>query len=270
MTPSELDHEQQHLDRLYARVDELRAQVAGELDRALRARGGSARDLVDREAQVDRLTERAATLDRAEEGLCFGRLDLAEGQVRYVGRTGLRGPAPERTPLLLDWRAPGSRAFYLATPADNHGVRRRRHLRTSARRVTGLEDELLDLDAAPGALPLQGEGALMAALAEHRTGRMKDIVTTLQAEQDEIVRADADGVLVVQGGPGTGKTAVALHRAAYLLYARPTVARQGVLVVGPTPTFLDYIEQVLPSLGETQVVLTTPEELYPGVVPDRP
>ncbi|WP_248255744.1 UvrD-helicase domain-containing protein [Georgenia sp. EYE_87] len=266
---TELEHEQEHLDRLYARVDELRAEVAAELTAALRERGASARDLVDREARVDRLTERAVALDHAENGLCFGRLDLTDGQVRYVGRTGLRGPAPERTPLLLDWRAPGARPFYVATPADNHGVLRRRHLRTAGRRVEALEDELLDLDAARGTVRLQGEGALMAALAEHRTGRMKDIVTTLQVEQDEIVRASADGVLVVQGGPGTGKTAVALHRAAYLLYAQPSIGPRGVLVVGPTPTFLDYIEQVLPSLGETQVVLTTPEALVPGVVATR-
>jgi len=266
---SELEREQEYVDRVYARVDDLRAQVGEELARALRERGSSARDLVEREARVDRLTERAVALDHAENGLCFGRLDLRDGQVRHVGRTGLRGPAPERTPLLLDWRTPGARPFYVATPADNHGVVRRRHLRTNGRRVEALEDELLDLDVAPGTVQLQGEGALMAALTEHRTGRMRDIVTTLQAEQDEIVRAGTDGVLVVQGGPGTGKTAVALHRAAYLLYAQPSVARRGVLVVGPTSTFLDYIEQVLPSLGETQVVLTTPETLVPGVTPVR-
>ncbi|WP_418605794.1 HelD family protein [Georgenia sp. SUBG003] len=266
---TELEREQAYVDGLYARVDELRAQVAEELSEALRERGVSARDLVEREARVDRLTERAVALDHAENGLCFGRLDLDDGQARHIGRTGLRGPAPDRTPLLLDWRAPGARPFYVATPADNHGVVRRRHLRTDGRRVEALEDELLDLDVAPGSVQLQGEGALMAALTEHRTGRMRDIVTTLQAEQDEVVRAGTDGVLVVQGGPGTGKTAVALHRAAYLLYAQPSVARRGVLVVGPTPTFLDYIEQVLPSLGETQVVLTTPETLVPGVAPVR-
>ncbi|GAA4422342.1 AAA family ATPase [Georgenia halophila] len=278
MSPSqadqEIEREQHYVDRLYARVDELRTEVQESLDQALLARGSSERDLLEREASVDRLTERATALDRAEQGLCFGRLDLEDGHVRYVGRTGLRAPAPERTPLLLDWRAPGARAFYVATPANNHGVVRRRHLRTERRRVTGVEDELLDLDAfgADGSTldagtELQGEGALMAALAERRTGRMRDIVTTLQAEQDDVVRATSAGVLVVQGGPGTGKTAVALHRAAYLLYARPEVARQGVLVVGPSTTFLDYIEQVLPSLGETQVVLTTTDGLFPGVTP---
>lgn len=264
--PGELEREQQYLDRLYARVDELREEVAADLDRALTQRGASSRDLVEREARVDRLTERATALDHAESGLCFGRLDLDDGQVRYIGRTGLRSPAPQRRPMLLDWRAPGARPFYVATPADNHGVMRRRHLRTQRRRVTGVEDELLDLESAE-ITTLQGEGALMAALAERRTGRMRDIAMTLQAEQDEIVRANGEGVLVVQGGPGTGKTAVALHRAAYLLYARPEIGRQGVLVVGPSPTFLDYIEQVLPSLGETQVVLQTPDRLYPSVVP---
>ncbi|MFC7406789.1 HelD family protein [Georgenia alba] len=263
----QIEREQAYVDRLYARLDDVREEIREDLDGALAERGSSARDLVEREARVQRLTERSTVLDHAENGLCFGRLDLADGQVRYVGRTGLRSPAPERTPLLLDWRAPGARPFYVATPADDHGVVRRRHIRTERRRVTGLEDELLDIDGDTSGL--QGEGALMAALGERRTGRMRDIVTTLQAEQDAIVRAHGDGVLVVQGGPGTGKTAVALHRAAYLLYARPEIARQGVLVVGPTSTFLDYIEQVLPSLGETQVVLQTPDRLYPGIEPTR-
>jgi DNA helicase IV len=259
--------EQEHLDRLYGRLDELRAEARAQRDAVLRTRGAGA-VLVERDARAADLGDRLARLDSAENGLCFGRLDTRDGQVRYVGRLGLRSRPPEREPLVLDWRAPGARPFYLATPGRPLGVARRRHLRTRGRTVVDLNDDLLDLDARHG-LQLQGEGALLAALTAERTGRMHDVVATLQREQDEIVRADADGVLVVQGGPGTGKTAVALHRAAYLLYSSPAVTRRGVLVVGPTPAFLDYIGQVLPSLGETQVVLATAATLYPGVVPDR-
>ncbi|MFH5823232.1 HelD family protein [Georgenia sp. AZ-5] len=265
----ELAREQDHLDKLYARVDQLRAEVEAQLGRVLDHAGRRAQDLLERDARAAHLAQRRAALDRAENGLCFGRLDRADGSCTYVGRMGLRSAPPERRPLLLDWRAPGARDFYAATAARNNGVVRRRHLRTEGRRVVGVEDELLDLVRAPDGAALVGEGALMAALTAHRTGRMGDVVATLQAEQDEIIRMPPYGALVVQGGPGTGKTAVALHRAAYLLYAHPLIAERGVLVVGPNDTFLAYVEQVLPSLGESQVVLTTAEELYPGVVPAR-
>ncbi|HJW59889.1 MAG TPA: helicase, partial [Actinomycetota bacterium] len=202
----------------------------------------------------------------AEHGLCFGRLDHADGSHLYIGRLGLLDD--DREPLLVDWRAPAAQPFYRATWATPSGVVRRRHLRTRGRTVLGIEDdvlnpELLSDDEREG---LTGEAALLAALTASRTGRMSDIVATIQAEQDRIIRADLPGVLVVQGGPGTGKTAVALHRAAYLLYThRQRLARRGVLVVGPNPTFLRYIEQVLPSLGETDVLLSTVGGLFPGV-----
>ncbi len=212
-------------------------------------------------------------LAAVEDRLAFGRLDLADGSPRYVGRIGLSDDA--RTQLLVDWRAPAAAAFYQATAAAPLDVIRRRHLATRGRTVTGLDDELLDVDAlarlraeaGEQALPtFTGEGALMSALTARRTGRMRDIVATLQAEQDAVVRAPLPGVLVVQGGPGTGKTAVALHRAAYLLYThRDRIARSGVLIIGPSPVFLRYIEQVLPSLGETGVVLSTLGQLFPGV-----
>lgn len=152
------------------------------------------------------------------------------------------------------------------------GVTRRRHLHTRGRRVTAIDDDLLDLDSLTDAdrASLNGEAALLAALGEKRTGRMRDIVATIQAEQDKIIRSDLNGVLVVQGGPGTGKTVVALHRAAYLLYTyRERLERRGVLILGPNPTFMRYIEQVLPSLGETDVLLSTVGELYPGVTATR-
>ena len=170
--------------------------------------------------------------------------------------------------LLVDWRAPAAEPFYRATPTDPHGVVRRRHLRTRGRDVLDVEDDVFDLEGLTDAdrETLGGGGALLAALTESRTGRMRDIVATIQAEQDRVIRAEPAGMLVVQGGPGTGKTAVALHRAAYLLYThRDRLARTGVLVVGPGPAFVRYIEQVLPSLGETGVLLSTIEGLVPDV-----
>lgn len=263
----ELDAEQAYLSRLYDHLDTLRRRAAQALEDVRRAplvptpAGRAERDAFDAWH-----SERIERLAAVEDRLAFGRLDLADGERRYVGRLGLSDDAQRQ--LLLDWRAPAASAFYQATAAAPAGVARRRHLATKARRVTGIDDELLDADAleAAGLTTVAGEGALMSALTAHRTGRMRDIVATLQAEQDRIVRAPLPGVLVVQGGPGTGKTAVALHRAAYLLYThRDRIARSGVLVVGPSAVFLRYIEQVLPSLGETGVVLLTPGQLFPGV-----
>jgi len=211
-------------------------------------------------------TEQVRRLSAVEDRLAFGRLDLAGCDRLYIGRIGMSDE--RQTQLLVDWRAPAAASFYQATPASPRGVARRRHLTLRGRLVVDIDDELLDDEALRecGLRAVAGEGALMAALTAHRTGRMRDIVATLQAEQDSVVRADPAGVLVVQGGPGTGKTAVALHRAAYLLYThRERIARTGVLVVGPGPVFLRYIEQVLPSLGETGVLLCTPGQLFCGV-----
>jgi DNA helicase IV len=252
---------------LYAHLDILRRRAAQALEDVRRApliptpAGRAERDAFDAWH-----SERIERLAAVEERLTFGRLDLVDGECRYVGRLGLSDDAQHQ--LLLDWRAPAASAFYQATAAAPGGVARRRHIATRTRQVTGIDDEILDADAldAAGLATVAGEGALMSALTAHRTGRMRDIVATLQAEQDRIVRAPLSGVLVVQGGPGTGKTAVALHRAAYLLYThRERIARSGVLVVGPSAVFLRYIEQVLPSLGETGVVLLTPGQLYPGI-----
>ena len=266
----ELAGEQRVVDELYARLDEQRAQTRERLARVRRSGpSGSPQNRSERDAFATLYEDRLAQLEAVEDRLAFGRLDLDDGQRRYVGRIGLTDA--EQTPLLTDWRAPAARAFYRATAAHPEGVVQRRHLITSGRTVSGVEDEVLDLDrldasdAASGTLA--GEGALLAALGARRTGRMGDIVATIQAEQDAVIRADLQGTLVVQGGPGTGKTAVALHRAAYLLYAhRRLLERSGVLLVGPSRTFLRYIDQVLPALGETGVVTTTLSELYPGVL----
>ncbi|MBD5788115.1 AAA family ATPase [Cellulosimicrobium terreum] len=263
----EIQLEQTVVDRLYARLDELRESTRERLRRTRRSGpSGSPQNRSERDAFATLYEDRVAQLDAVEDRLAFGRLDLVDGEVRYVGRIGLTDE--EHTSLLTDWRAPAAQAFYRATSARPDGIVRRRHLVTSARRVTGLEDELLDLDAAQdvSSSTLSGEGALLSAMAAGRTGRMGDIVATIQAEQDAIIRSELAGGLVVQGGPGTGKTAVALHRAAYLLYAhRRVLERSGVLLVGPSRSFLRYIDQVLPSLGETGVVSTTVADLLPGV-----
>ncbi len=215
--------------------------------------------------------QRVRTLIDVENRLCFGRLDLATGERRYVGRIGMSDEA--RHELLVDWRAPAAEPFYQATAARPDGVLRRRQISITKRKVTDVQDEVLDLEGfeasgVEGSHVVVGEGALFASLDAARSGRMRDIVATIQADQDEVIRAPLAGVLVVQGGPGTGKTAVALHRAAFLLYAnRERIARSGVLVIGPNRVFLRYIDQVLPALGEADaVVMSTPGELYPGVV----
>jgi len=261
----EVAGEQVRVDALYSRLDELRS-LADERLRAVRAAGGGGTHAArtERDAFAMLYEDRVVQLRAVEDRLAFGRLDLAGGDARYVGRIGLSDERQE--PLLTDWRAPAAEPFYRATAADPGDVVRRRHLTLSGRTVTALEDDVLDADGVPDGMVVAGGGALMAAVSAHRTGRMRDIVATLQAEQDQVVRSPLPGVLVVQGGPGTGKTAVALHRAAYLLYAhRERIARSGVLIVGPNRAFLRYIDQVLPSLGETGVVMATLGELYPGV-----
>jgi DNA helicase IV len=264
----EVRHEQAYVDTLYARLDELRARTEAELVETRRQRpSGTHQNRSERDAFATLYEQRLGQLRAVEDRLCFGRFDTRDSTRRYVGRIGLSDE--EHQQLLVDWRAPAARLFYQATAAAPGDVVRRRHLTTRGRSVTAVEDEVLDLDSMNAAelSTLSGEGALLAALNAHRTGRMGDIVATIQAEQDEIIRAELPGVLVVQGGPGTGKTAVALHRAAFLLYSyRERLGRSGVLLVGPNPIFLRYIEKVLPSLGETGVVMVTPGELFPGVV----
>jgi DNA helicase IV len=264
----EVGREQAYVSDLYARLDDLRELVAGRLDEVRRTRAsGTHAARTERDAFATLYEDRLTQLRAVEDRLAFGRLDLAGGTTRYVGRIGLSDERQE--PLLTDWRAPAAEPFYRATAAEPGDVVRRRHLTLEGRTVTTIEDDVLDLEAVESGdgMVVAGEGALMTALTAQRTGRMRDIVATIQAEQDRIIRAPLPGVLVVQGGPGTGKTAVALHRAAYLLYAhRERIARSGVLVVGPNRAFLRYIEQVLPALGETGVVMSTLGELFPGVV----
>lgn len=260
--------EQAYVDRLYARLDEERAAAEGALAE-VQARGAERHTRqagVEREVLAGEYARRIARLNSVDSGLCFGRIDHADGTVHHIGRTGLR--SPEYDALLVDWRAPAARPFYAASPSAPGTAVRRRHLHSRGRTLVGVDDELLDPDgiAEHERRTLVGEAALLASLRRARTGRMTDVVATIQAEQDRVIRSGPAGVLVVQGGPGTGKTVAALHRAAFLLYThRETLARRGVLVVGPNAVFLRYIGEVLPSLGETDVVLSTLGGLFPGV-----
>jgi DNA helicase IV len=271
---AEIAREQDYVSILYRKLDAERETAQRRLNTTLRQTGGTPQARTERDVATAMYTERLAQLGSVEQGLCFGRLDFepgADDETAYIGRLGLFDEDDEYQPLLLDWRAPVARPFYLATAASPEGVRRRRHIRSLSRKVVGFDDEILDLSAADQGqdLGLAGEAALLAALERKRTGEMSDIVATIQVEQDRIIRAGLNGALVVQGGPGTGKTAVALHRAAYLLYTfRQQLTTRGVLVVGPNSTFLRYIGQVLPSLGETGVLLATVGQLYPGVTAD--
>lgn len=260
-----IEQEREYVAALYRRLDQLREENHQQLSK-VRATGavGTMQNISERDAFATMYEDRLAQLSAVDDRLVFGRLDLDNGDCRYIGRIGLTSEARQR--LMLDWRAPEAGVFYQATAFDRQGVRRRRHLMLKRRAVQGLEDEVLDATVLDEGTENHGDGALLAALKARRTGQMGDIVATIQSEQDGIIRADRSGVLVVQGGPGTGKTAVALHRAAYLLYAhRERLKSAGVLIVGPNSTFMSYIERVLPSLGETGVVMSSLADLYPGV-----
>ncbi len=264
---AEIAREQQVLDAALARLDVLRAQTAAAEQEGLRGGGGgSPQAIYERDVTVQHFAGRRAVLDAAGEGLVFGRLDRQDGAVHHIGRVGVR--TEDQHPLVVDWRAPAAAAFYRATAAQPDDVVRRRTISSRLNRVVAVEDELLDPLKADDLVgtTVVGDGAFLAALGRERTGRMRDIVATIQREQDEAVRAPNDGVLLVTGGPGTGKTAVALHRVAYLMYThRDLFSRRGVLVVGPSPVFVDYVSSVLPTLGETSVRLVSLETL----VPDR-
>jgi DNA helicase IV len=266
-TPSPLERElaieQAHVDLVYKHLKKATKsakKIANQGQKIFRSnnqtwvREEDGTALFERDAFAFAAARRLAELDAEHEGLVFGRLDHTDGEIRYIGRLGVRDD--EYEPLVIDWRARAAEPFYRATATDPMDVVRRRVLRCRNDLVIGIEDDLLDSTSAPADLPIIGEGALMAALKRARGPRMRDIVATIQAEQDEAIRADYRGVTVISGGPGTGKTVVALHRAAYLLYSnRRRFERGGILVVGPSGLFMNYIERVLPSLGEDSVTL---------------
>lgn len=254
--------EQAHVDAAYAHLGDLIAHLEHRLSSTSQAPStGTGQDVLEREALLENLIGQLRAARAAEQRLCFGATEGADGSTAHIGRIGLRDESGE--PLLLDWRAPSAASFYQATAADPMGLRARRRIATSGRTVTHVEDEdLTDV--------LAVSSAAAAAVEAPRDGRMADIVATIAADQDRIIRSPLEQVTVVEGAPGTGKTVVALHRAAWLLYThRERLAKHGVLVIGPSRAFLHYIDQVLPSLGETDVVLLTPGQLYPPVSTER-
>ncbi|MBA2609321.1 MAG: ATP-binding domain-containing protein [Actinobacteria bacterium] len=271
MAPNpELVAEQHYLDRVYQRLEQQRERATAQLSDVLMQGGVTPQSVVEREMMAEQAQMRMGQLDVGHLPICFGRIDRDQspseqglpGETFYIGRMGVWDE--EQDPLVVDWRAPVAEPFYRATGRHPMGLARRRHFACTGSHIDAMEDEVFRSDALPASSDVEmvGAGALLAALERDRTGRMHDIVATVQREQDEIIRGSMHGVLVVQGGPGTGKTAVALHRAAYLLYThRFPLDRQGVLVVGPNPLFLRYIDQVLPSLGETGVGLFTVDGL---------
>ena len=261
----ELQSERGYVAKLYARLDAERTRVKDRYGEALRSpidlQNGST--LVQRDDEVRALAKTASRLNVADNGLCFGRLDSLEGEPTYIGRIGLFEEDSYEL-MLLDWRAPAARAFYVATAANPENMRRRRQFHTLGRRVIDFTDEILGRPDVDAPSTVRGDAALLAAVNAPRGDGMRDIVATIQAEQDEIIRLDHSGALVIEGGPGTGKTVVALHRVAYLLYTqRERMESNGVLVVGPNPAFLNHIGRVLPSLGETNVVFMTTGDLLP-------
>lgn len=287
-TPDELELERASVKRIQAahieHIESARRYATGLADEASLLSEEGPRETEaelgdeDSEAAAEAASARAASarvllawkrvreLEAAGDALAFGRMTTEEFGTDYIGRMSV---IDGDTVYLIDWRAPAAEAFYRATPLEPLGVSHRRHLHFTGSELTNYSDEVFDTDNIADHKALRGEAALLTTLAARSDGRMQTVVATIQAEQDAVIRASAKGPLLVQGGPGTGKTVVALHRAAYLLYAdRAALAETGVLIVGPSTEFLNYISDVLPSLGESGVVSVTADRLFPGVLTD--
>ncbi|CAB4918442.1 unannotated protein [freshwater metagenome] len=267
----ELELEQAYIDHAYACLERARAVAEAMREGVVDGQGGTFQNRYERDVVWERVGVRLHQLELGERSLIFGRVDTEptgedpEGESFHIGRIAVSDD--ESNAVVVDWRAPLAETFYRATGLDPMGLRRRRHFASRGQTLLGIDDELFG--SATQALDqgqVQGHGALIAALEESRSGKLSDIVGTIQTEQDRIIRSPLQGVLVVQGGPGTGKTVVALHRAAYLLYSqRFPLEGQGVLVLGPNRVFLSYIEQVLPSLGEAGIQIAVLADLVPAI-----
>ncbi len=272
MTHPEFEAEASFIKAAYARLEDSKNQAKAMMDEVMDiGRGGTYQARTERDVIVRSALQRMEQLEIGDQALCFGRVDFNADSDQFAGLSFHLGrvavTAYDSEPMIVDWRAPVAEPFYRATGKDPMGLRLRRHFDCEGPRLLGIEDEVLsgtglsaDGDEDLVAPSVSGAGALFAAIRKPRTAWMRDIVSTIQSEQDRIIRHPLPGLLVVQGGPGTGKTAVALHRAAYLLYTHKwRFETQGILVVGPNVSFLRYIERVLPSLGETGVELATIE-----------
>lgn len=252
-----------HLRRLDAALTRERETVSARLALVRRQTAEAGVTAVDRDLEIRRLSATLRLRERFGIDMCLGRMTPADGPPIYIGRAGVSDA--DGTRLLVDWRAPAAEPYFAATWEDPRGLISRRRYRWAAGRITDYWDEALTAEGLDGAASLDDQSAFLASLDAHRTGRMRDVLATIQADQDAIVRAPSARALVVDGGPGTGKTVVALHRAAHLLYAEPhlTNGAGGMLLVGPNPHYLGYVEDVLPSLGEDTVRLCTLRDLTP-------
>ncbi|MFF7457201.1 RNA polymerase recycling motor ATPase HelR [Kitasatospora sp. NPDC008115] len=260
--PALVAQDERHFAAVAESLERAIAEVSDSLDAARRAPGGAGRAAMDRDLEVHRLTGRLRALRRFGLDLCLGRIVPADGgDPVYVGRLGLTDSEGRR--LLLDWRSPAAEPFFAATHADPMGLASRRRYRWTGGRITDYWDEVFAAEGLEGHAALDDQSAFIATLGGSRSARMRDVLATIQADQDAIVRAGSRGALVVDGGPGTGKTVVALHRAAYLLYSDPRLGhrRGGLLFVGPHQPYLDYVSDVLPSLGEEGVRTCTVRDL---------
>ncbi|MEV4661837.1 RNA polymerase recycling motor ATPase HelR [Micromonospora echinofusca] len=263
--PTLIAADERHFAAVARSIEQSSTELSDRLDAERRAPGGKGRQAVDRDMEVRRLAARLRTLRRFGVDLCLGRMvDADDSAPVYVGRRGLTDGAGGR--LLLDWRSPAAEPFFAATHANPMGLASRRRYRWTRGRITDYWDEVFTPDALAGhAVTLDDQSAFIASLGASRSPRMRDVLGTIQADQDAIIRAGSSGALVVDGGPGTGKTVVALHRTAYLLYADPRLGhrRGGVLFVGPHQPYLAYVSDVLPSLGEEEVQTCTLRDLVP-------
>ncbi|MFI8943449.1 RNA polymerase recycling motor ATPase HelR [Streptomyces syringium] len=260
--PALIDSDEQHFAAISESLEQAIAELADRLQAARKAPGGIGREAMDRDAEIHRLTGRLRTLRRFGLDLCLGhivRTDNAEPV--YIGRLGLTDSAGRR--LLLDWRSPAAEPFFAATHANPMGLASRRRYRWTRGRISDYWDEVFTTDTLEGHAALDDQSAFIASLGGKRSSRMRDVLATIQADQDAIIRAGSRGTLVVDGGPGTGKTVVALHRAAHLLYSDPRLGHRkgGVLFVGPSRPYLAYVADVLPSLGEEGVQTCTVRDL---------
>lgn len=261
----DLPVEQAYIDHAYACLEAARSRATRLRKMVEVGRGGTTQARYERDVIEEQVQNRLSQLELGSASLVFGRVDTTDDEIFHIGRLAVADEHQE--PVVVDWRAPVAEPFYRATGRDPMGLVLRRHFVSRGRQLLDIEDELFDLDRLDDTY--QGHGALLAALEQNRTGQLRDIVATIQGEQDEIIRDELKGTVIVQGGPGTGKTVVALHRAAYLLYThRFPLEGQGVLVLGPNRLFLRYIERVLPSLGEAGVHLSVLADLVADVFPD--
>src|SRR6476661_2012480 len=258
--PALISDDEKHFALIADSLRQTIAELSERLDAERRAPGGIGQEALDRDLEIHRMTARLRALRRYGLDLCLGRIvNARDPEPVYVGRFGLTDSAGRR--LLLDWRSPAAEPFFGATHANPMGLTSRRRYRWIRGRVTDYWDEVFTDDEFVGhAAALDDQSAFIASLGSNRSARMRDVLGTIAADQDAIVRAGSSGALVVDGGPGTGKTVVALHRTAYLLYSDPRL-RHGVLFVGPHEPYLAYVADVLPSLGEEGVQLCTLRDL---------